>query len=109
MKYLNYEADYYESDTMEWVHVKGIHRGDVYLYALSTCGHCKRTKELLNSLGVEYQYVFVDTLPDDEIPTVLKAVEKYNPGVSFPTLIIDNGKRCIVGYHKEEIIEALSE
>jgi len=33
------------------------------LYALSTCVWCKKTKELLASLGVDHSYVFVDLLP----------------------------------------------
>ena len=32
------------------------------LYALSTCVWCRRTKQLLDQLGVEYDYVDVDLL-----------------------------------------------
>ncbi len=93
---------------MEWTHVKGLHKGDIQLYALSTCGHCKRTKDLLNELGIQYSYLFVDLLPEKEISLVLNDIEKYNPRGSFPTLVIDNGKRCIIGFHENEIREALS-
>jgi glutaredoxin-like protein NrdH len=76
------------------------------LYALSTCGWCKKTKELLNNLGVEYDYIFVDLLQDDERETVIKELEKWNPRRSFPTLVINNDK-CIIGYNEDEIREVI--
>jgi glutaredoxin len=87
-------------------HVPGKNIGNVMLYALSTCGWCKKTKELLNNMGIEYNYVFVDLLEGNERDTIMQAVEKWNPGCSFPTLVIDNNK-CIVGYKEEEIREAV--
>lgn len=76
------------------------------LYAISTCVWCKRTKRLLNNLGVKYDYIFVDQLQGDEKKQVEKEVEKYNPRCSFPTLVI-NEKDCIVGFKEDEIKEAL--
>ena len=35
----------------------------VFLYALSTCGHCRNTKKLLDSHNVQYDFVDVDLLP----------------------------------------------
>ncbi|MDI9633998.1 MAG: glutaredoxin family protein [Methanolinea sp.] len=89
------------------VRVSGRKKGDVRLYALSTCGWCAKTKDLLNSLGVEYTYVYVDLLSGEEFEEALSEVEKYNPAGSFPTLIID-GSRVIVGYKEKEIREALA-
>jgi|GEM_PF-3996188 len=43
--------------------VGGEDRGDVLLYALSTCGWCRKTKALLKELGVQYRYVDVDLVP----------------------------------------------
>ena len=43
-------------------HVSGKNMGHTMLYALSTCVWCKKTKQLLDDLGVEYDYVFVDLL-----------------------------------------------
>lgn len=92
---------------MEMVRVSGRKKGDVRLYALSTCGWCAKTKDLLNSLGVEYTYVYVDLLSGEEFEEALSEVEKYNPVGSFPTLVID-GSRVIVGYKEKEIREALA-
>ena len=41
--------------------VDGKNVGDIFMYALSTCVWCRRTKALLNELGIAYQYVDVDT------------------------------------------------
>ena len=41
-------------------HVKGKNKGDVKLYALSTCVWCGKTKDLLNELGIEFKFIYVD-------------------------------------------------
>jgi glutaredoxin-like protein NrdH len=77
----------------------------VFLYALSTCGHCRNTKRLLDENKVEYDFVDVDLLPKDELKKVLEDVRKYNPQTSFPTILI--GDKVIVGYREADILEAL--
>lgn len=86
--------------------VSGEDRGKVVLFALSTCGWCKKTKKLLKDLGVEYHYVDVDQAEEDEKEEVVGHLRKWNPRSSFPTLVIDD-ERCIVGFKEEEIKEAV--
>jgi len=88
-------------------HVDGKNKGRVMLYALSTCGWCAKTKELLRELGIAFDYTFVDLLDGNEQNEAMDAVEKFNPSGSFPTLVIDN-RKCIVGYKEKEIRVALS-
>jgi glutaredoxin len=88
------------------VHVDGKDKGHVMLYALSTCVHCKRTKDLLNELGIAYDYLFVDQLSRSEMDQVIREMEQYNPRGSFPTLVI-NGTKTIIGSRFDEIREAL--
>ena len=78
----------------------------VFLYTLTTCGWCKKTRSLLGELGVEYDYTYVDLLPAEEKEKTMKIVEKWNPPCSFPTMVIDNNT-CIVGYQEDKIREAL--
>ena len=72
------------------------------LYALSTCGWCAKTKELLRELGVEFDYTYVDLLEGKEQDDAMNQVEKWNTSGSFPTLVINN-KKSIVGFKEQEI------
>ncbi len=91
---------------MEVNHVKGVNKGDVMLYALSTCAWCKKTKALLNSMNVEYSYIDVDLLKGGERDKVIEDLKKWNPRCSFPTLVIND--MSVVGYKEDEIREVLS-
>jgi len=77
----------------------------VKVFALSTCIHCKKAKEYLDQCGVKYDCVHVDQLTGDERKAVVEEVKKYNPSVSFPTIIIDG--KVLVGFNQEKIDEAL--
>jgi len=77
----------------------------VFVYALSTCGHCRNAKKLLDENNIEYDSVDVDLLPKDELKTTLDDVRKVNPQAAFPTILI--GDKVIVGYRELEILEAL--
>ena len=90
---------------MNFEHIEGKDKGKINLYALSTCIWCKKTKDLLSSLGVGYDYVFVDLLTGEERKEAIEQVKRYNPSCSFPTLVI--GEKCIVGYREKEIKEVL--
>jgi glutaredoxin-like protein NrdH len=91
---------------MEAKHVEGENRGHIMLYALSTCVWCKKTKRLLNDLGVEYYYIDVDLLEGDEKAEVIEVIKKHNPRTSFPTIVI-NKEKSITGFKENEIKEAL--
>ena len=88
-------------------HIDGKDKGKVTLYALSTCGWCKKTKELLIELEVEFSYIYVDLLEGEERSKVIEQVKKFNKQLSFPTLVIDDDK-TIVGFNEEGIKEAFA-
>jgi glutaredoxin len=90
---------------MKMNHVAGKKRGHILLYALSTCVWCRKTKGLLDQLGVEYNYIDVDLLEGEEKSKATEDVKKLNPRCSFPTLAIDD--QCIVGFDELKIMEAL--
>jgi len=77
----------------------------VFVYALSTCGHCRNAKKLLDTNNVKYDSVDVDLLPRDEMKKTLDEVRKVNPQAAFPTILI--GDKVIVGYRELDILEAL--
>lgn len=73
----------------------------IKIYTLSTCGHCKATKKLLNEYGVTYECIDVDLLTGETQKAVFEDLKKYNSECSFPTIII--GDKVIVGFQENEI------
>jgi glutaredoxin-like protein NrdH len=87
-------------------HVAGRDAGRVMLYALSTCVWCKKARSILDTLGVQYDYVYVDLLKDEDRNQAMASVRRWNPSGSFPTMVINDNK-CIVGFKEDEIKKAL--
>lgn len=87
--------------------VDGRDRGSVMLYGLSTCGWCGMTRDLLESLDVKFSYLYVDKVGPDEQEQVIKEIERFNPKLSFPTLVIGND-HVIVGFKEADIRKALA-
>jgi len=90
---------------MKFEHVDGKDNGKIILYALSTCQWCRMTRDLLSSLGVKYDYIYVDLLRGKDRDQAVNEVKGYNPSVSFPTVVI--GDKVVVGFREKEIREAL--
>jgi len=87
-------------------HASGEKPRNITLYGLSTCGWCRRTKKLLDDLGVEYNLVYVDLLRGNAREEAIEEVASWNPGVSFPTVVVDN-EIGIVGFKEDEVREAV--
>lgn len=77
------------------------------MYGLSTCIHCRHTREFLEANNVDCRYVYVDLAEGEDRARVLQEVKRYNTRLSFPTLVIDDGSQVIVGFQPEAITEAL--
>jgi glutaredoxin-like protein NrdH len=89
---------------MEIKHVEGKKKGSVMLYALSTCVWCKKTKRLLNDIGIAYDYIDVDLLDAAEREEINQKVLHWNSTGSYPTIVIDDNQ-SIAGYDPEKIKE----
>lgn len=87
----------------------GRHVADIEIFALSTCPYCNETKEFLNSNGIEYKFINVDQVPESESDEVIKAVDKYNPDETFPTVVVDKGKEVIIGFNKPKLEQLIGE
>lgn len=74
----------------------------IVLYALSTCIWCRKTRELLDKLGLAYRFFYVDLLEGEERRKAVAEMEGYNPRVSFPTIVVD-GREIIVGFDETRI------
>jgi glutaredoxin len=77
----------------------------VKMYTLSTCGHCKAAKQFMGDHAVAYKFTDVDLLAGEARKSTLEEVRKYNPGCSFPTILI--GDTVIIGFNEKAIREAL--
>jgi glutaredoxin len=89
--------------SIPWEHVPGSPAShSIRLYALSTCGWCRKTKQLLEELGVEYDRVDVDLLEGETREEAVTEVKRWNSSASFPTIVIDD-ETAIVGYEAEKI------
>ena len=91
---------------MKTEHITGTDKGNIVLYTLSTCVWCKKTKELLSTLGIGYESVEVDGLDSADKEEALKEMSRWNPRCSFPSMVV-NGDTCIVGFDEKKIKAAL--
>lgn len=78
----------------------------VKLFALSTCGWCKRAKRFLNEHNVEYDFTDVDLLTGAEKERCMQELARWNPRRNFPTIVIDD-EVVIVGYQEGQLRKAL--
>lgn len=92
---------------MQRVRIEGRESVPLLLYALSTCGWCKKTKALLNELGVAYEYIDLDGLDGEEKERARGEVRQWNPNCSLPTLVVDN-HTCVVGFQEQRIRELVA-
>ena len=87
--------------------VPGEKKADIFLFTLSTCVWCKKTKNILKELGVQYRYVDIDQLEGEERKNILQQLRKKNPSSSYPTIVI-NDTTSIIGFKEKDIREALA-
>jgi len=78
----------------------------VLMYALSTCGWCKMTKNFLKDNNIEYEYIDVDQCGKDDREKIQEDIRNRGGDLSYPTLIVDD-KTLITGFVKNRIRDAL--
>ncbi|MGI6160700.1 MAG: glutaredoxin family protein [Christensenellales bacterium] len=88
--------------------VPGRKIADIKIYALSTCGWCKRAKKFFDEHGIEYSYIDMDQVPQEHVGPIRAEQQKFNPRGSFPTIVINDSK-CIVGYNEQQLAELAGE
>ncbi|HXW99297.1 MAG TPA: glutaredoxin domain-containing protein [Methanomicrobiales archaeon] len=89
------------------VHVAGANdRGSVILIGRATCPWCQKDKALLSNLSVDYYWVDLNNLNNDETTQVISSV-KFCPETDAVPILVIHGQECIVGYNETQIREAL--
>ena len=92
---------------METMIVEGSNsKNKIMLYTLSTCGWCKKLKELLNENKIQYEYIDLDKCSKEDQKTAVDQLKERKLPVAFPITII-NDEKVIQGFKKDQIIEAL--
>ncbi|NLP36495.1 MAG: glutaredoxin family protein [Firmicutes bacterium] len=76
-----------------------------FLYALSTCFHCQRTKRWLADKQIDYDYVDVDLADDEERKELIQKVQDLTGGAQFPVVTL--GDKYVVGFHEERLQQLL--
>jgi glutaredoxin len=78
---------------------------EVYVYALSTCPWCRKTKKWFEDSQIAYDFVDVDKLPDDEQDAVADKAYELSGGRRYPVVVI-NGE-VVVGFNTDRYLELL--
>ncbi|HOX31939.1 MAG TPA: glutaredoxin family protein [Spirochaetales bacterium] len=86
-------------ETLTYTDVEGARKErSITVYALSTCGFCKKAMAFLDARGFAYRYIYVDRIPletKNEAKRELK--ERFKADIAFPFAVID-GERHLVGF-----------
>lgn len=88
--------------------VSGRKTKEIMIFSLSTCFWCDKVKEFLKEQGVEFGVLIVDKLGGAEQQEAVAEMSKYNPDMSFPTIVINNGEKAIVGFDQEELTKQIN-
>ncbi len=77
-----------------------------FIYALTTCAHCRKTRALLEENNVPFILINIDSYPKALNSILSDKMREYNPRGSFPTIRLTNGQ-IITGYRENSLKEAL--
>ena len=78
----------------------------VFMFALSTCSWCKRTKEFLRENDVAFEYIDVDKCTLEEKREVGRLLKERDVPLGFPVTIVDNDV-VISGFKPDDFREVL--
>lgn len=92
---------------MNIVKVPGVNnKHKVLMYALSTCGWCKRAKKFLNDHNIEYEYIDVDLCSQQDRIKIRQDIQNRGGRLAYPTIIVDH-KILLTGASSDKLREVL--
>ena len=80
-------------------------KSEIKLFSISTCGHCRSVKTLLQKMQFDFQEVSVDEMEREDRKKAIQELKQYNQRLSFPTTVI--GPKVVVGNKPDDIRAAL--
>jgi glutaredoxin len=72
----------------------------VFLYALSTCPWCRKTKQFLKDNKIAFDYVDYDLADEEKQEKIMEELSAMNAASGFPVAVI--GKNVVIGYNPEK-------
>ena len=78
----------------------------VFMYTLSTCPWCRKTKQFFKERNIAFDYVDYDLQEEAEQEKIIKEMERLGGGMAFPFVRMDG--EIIVGYNPEKYEELLN-
>ncbi len=92
---------------MQTIKVSGSNnKHQVLVYAISTCGWCKRAKKFLKDNDVQYEYVDIDLINNEDKEKIKQDITNRGGPLAYPTLIIDS-KILLTGAPQDKLKEIL--
>lgn len=77
----------------------------VFMYTLSTCPWCRKTKQFFKDKNIPFDYIDYDLQREEEQEKIVKEMERLGSGMAFPFVTIDD--KIIVGYNPQKYSELL--
>ena len=78
---------------------------EVFVYTLSTCPWCRKTRRWFADSGIAFESVDIDTLPEEEQDEAAEKAYKLSGGRRFPVVVINGA--VIVGHNPDKFLEHL--
>ena len=78
----------------------------VFMYTLSTCPWCRKTKKYLTDHNIPFEYVDYDLQPPQEQEKIEQEMRKRSGPLSFPWVLI--GDDLVVGWNPDKYDELLA-
>lgn len=84
---------------LDFTEVSGSYnKHDVLIFALSTCGFCKKAMEFLDDNSIGYKYLYADKISAEKRSILKEQYKKqYGNRLLYPTAVID-GKNILNGF-----------
>jgi glutaredoxin len=80
---------------------------EILMYGLTTCPHCKRTKEFLEKAGANFEVIWLDKLEGDMKRKVMREVHEISGSYSVPLVV--RGDKWVLGYDEAKLKEIVGE
>ena len=79
---------------------------DVFMYTLSTCPWCRKSKQYFTERNIPFKYVDYDLQSPQEQQKIEKEIEQRGGQISFPWVLI--GDELVVGWNPAKYEELLA-